>query len=165
MRALATTWVSRSASDTAALGAALGAALRQGDLVSLTGPLGAGKTVLVRGLAAGAGADSELVRSPTFVLHHVYRGGRVTLHHLDLYRLRPAAGGADGTAPVDIAFLDIDGLLETGAVAVEWGDSGRLPAVPVAHIALAVGDASSRLITLADGAPARIRAAWPETAR
>ena len=73
MTAFVSTWVSRSPSDTAALGTALGAALRQGDLVSLTGPLGAGKTVLVRGLAAGAGAEPGLVRSPTFVLHHVYR--------------------------------------------------------------------------------------------
>ena len=63
---------SRSAAETESLGALIGARLRAGDVVSLDGPLGAGKTVLVRGMATGLGLDPLPVRSPTFVFHHVY---------------------------------------------------------------------------------------------
>ena len=105
--------VTSSAAETEALGRRLGAVLRSGDVIALDGDLGAGKTVFVRGLAAGAGADATAVRSPTFVLHHVYRGGRVVLHHLDCYRLGPGA---------DLDALDVEGLVERGAVAVEWAE-------------------------------------------
>jgi tRNA threonylcarbamoyladenosine biosynthesis protein TsaE len=107
------TVVTAGPAQTEALGRAVGAALRAGDLVALEGDLGAGKTVFVRGLAEGVGADPAAVHSPTFVLHHVYPGGRVVLHHLDCYRLGPGA---------DLDVLDLDGLLDHGAVAVEWAD-------------------------------------------
>ena len=106
-----------SESETIAAGRRLGAVLRTGDIVSLHGPLGAGKTVLVRGIASGCGADARLVKSPTFVLHHIYRGGRIPVHHIDLYRLGP---GCDAT------FLDLETLLLGGAVVVEWGELGDL---------------------------------------
>ena len=70
--------------------------------------------MLVRGIATGMGIDPALVRSPTFVLHHVYRAGAKVLHHIDLYRLGPNA---------DIRLLDIDEMLESGGVVVvEWGE-------------------------------------------
>ena len=73
--------------DTEALGRRLGASAPRGALLGLVGELGAGKTCLVRGLVAGVGADAEAVHSPTFVMATEYRGGRLPIHHVDLYRL------------------------------------------------------------------------------
>jgi tRNA threonylcarbamoyladenosine biosynthesis protein TsaE len=105
---------------TAELGELVGRSLRAGDVVLLYGELGAGKTTLVRGLARGAGFRGR-VSSPTFALAHAYRGRRLTVHHLDLYRLR---GGAD------LAELGLDELLADprGAVVVEWPQAARWPA-------------------------------------
>lgn len=85
-------WVfeSRSEADTERLGRALAEALRPGSVVALVGPLGAGKTFLVRALAAGLAIDPRSVASPTFVLIHEYRGGRLPLYHFDAYRLSDA---------------------------------------------------------------------------
>jgi tRNA threonylcarbamoyl adenosine modification protein YjeE len=138
--------------DTIAFGERIGAGITTGDLLSLTGPLGAGKTVLVRGIAAGAGVDRALVRSPTFVLHHVYRGGGATLHHVDLYRLGAGA---------DITFLDFEALLETGAVVVEWAEHADLDRFTPMRITVEVTSGENRVITLSgDAVPARVRAAW-----
>lgn len=124
--------------QTEALGRSIGAALRPGDVLALDGDLGAGKTVLVRGLAAGAGADAAAVRSPTFVLHHVHRGGRVVLHHLDCYRLGPGA---------DLDALDLDGLAEEGAVAVEWAEyAPSLERFRPMHLRIEVIDRTRRLV-------------------
>jgi tRNA threonylcarbamoyladenosine biosynthesis protein TsaE len=144
--------VSRAEQDTLRLGRAIGAALACGDLVALAGPLGAGKTVLVRGMASGAGANPAAVRSPTFVLHHVYAGGRITLHHLDLYRLGAGA---------DITFLDLENLLEGGAVVVEWGDHADLTPLQAMRVSFEIAGRDSRVITLdADAASDRLRRAW-----
>lgn len=108
-------WLSGSPARTLALGRALGRTLCAGDVVALTGVLGAGKTQLVKGLAAGIGVSAdEPVVSPTFVLMRQY-AGRLVLHHIDAYRLM---GGEDLLA------LGFDELLrEPGAVvAVEWAD-------------------------------------------
>jgi tRNA threonylcarbamoyladenosine biosynthesis protein TsaE len=102
--------------DTEALGARLAGLLRAGDLVVLSGPLGAGKTALVRGLAAGLGVQGR-VTSPTFVLARVHRGP-VPLLHVDAYRLRDA-GVTDLSALED---LDLDAALEDGVTVVEWGE-------------------------------------------
>ena len=113
--------------DTRAVARRLAELLRPGDLVALVGPLGAGKTCFVQGLAAGLDvAGHAPVVSPTFVLHAVYRG-RLTLHHLDGYRLRGAA---------DVADLGFEELYESGdVVAVEWPD--RLgPAAPAEALAV-----------------------------
>src|SRR5438445_9912731 len=99
--------VCESAVATEAFGGCIGAVLERGWLISLEGPLGAGKTTLVRGIATGTGADPQVVKSPTFVLHHVYPGERLRLHHIDLYRL---GGGAS------IEMLDLDAQLADGAV-------------------------------------------------
>jgi tRNA threonylcarbamoyladenosine biosynthesis protein TsaE len=103
--------VTTSPEETEAAAARLGAHLGRGDLLLLVGELGAGKTTFVRGLARGMGVGGH-VMSPTFQLVRVYPGP-VPLAHVDLYRLAREA---------ELADLDLDGLLEDGAVAVEWGD-------------------------------------------
>jgi tRNA threonylcarbamoyladenosine biosynthesis protein TsaE len=80
------TFVSRSPEETEAFGARVGATLARGAVLGLSGDLGAGKTAFVRGLARGLGFAGR-VHSPTFALFHHYRGGRLDLFHLDLYRL------------------------------------------------------------------------------
>ena len=100
------------------LGELIGRELRPGDLVLLYGELGAGKTTFVRGLARGVGCRGR-VSSPTFALAHVYRGNPLTLHHLDLYRLKEG----------DAEELGLDELLNDprGAVVVEWPQAARWP--------------------------------------
>ncbi len=140
-----------SEADTVALGERIGLRLACGDLLSVSGPLGAGKTVLVRGIATGAGADPIAVRSPTFVLHHVYSGERVMLHHLDVFRLGAGA---------DLRLLDVEGLLETGAVVVEWGDLADLRGFAPVHVTLSVEGDNARIVTLLGDAGADIAGAW-----
>ncbi|MFY8215707.1 MAG: tRNA (adenosine(37)-N6)-threonylcarbamoyltransferase complex ATPase subunit type 1 TsaE [Chthoniobacterales bacterium] len=94
-------------------GAALAARLEAPCVISLTGPLGAGKTHFVKGLARGLGSRDE-VSSPTFTLVHEYDGGRMPIIHLDFYRLESSA---------DLHALGWqDYLSENCIVAVEWGD-------------------------------------------
>ena len=110
---------SRSEAETAALAETIAASFRGGEVMLLTGELGAGKTAFVRGLARGVGADPEEVASPTFVLLTSYPG-RLTLHHADLYRLR-----GDG----DERELGLEELPGPGGVlAVEWAE--RLQRAP-----------------------------------
>ena len=101
--------------DTLAFGERLGRQLRAGDLVLLAGPLGAGKTVLVRGIAAGMGVTGQ-VSSPTFVIARVHRPAAdgVPLVHVDAYRIGDDLGQLDG--------LDLDTDLTDAAVVVEWGE-------------------------------------------
>ncbi|MBO0848699.1 MAG: tRNA (adenosine(37)-N6)-threonylcarbamoyltransferase complex ATPase subunit type 1 TsaE [Pseudonocardia sp.] len=102
--------------DTERLGTRIGAALSAGDVVLLSGPLGAGKTVLARGIADGLGVVGP-VTSPTFVIareHPPAPGGRgIPLVHVDAYRL-------GGRAELDD--LDLDTELTEAAVVVEWGE-------------------------------------------
>lgn len=109
-----------SPQETEAVGARLGAELRAGDVVALTGELGAGKTVFTRGLAEGAGAGGH-VASPTFTLIREYHG-RVTVFHADLYRLDARA------QLVDIGLEEI--LDGDGVAVIEWAEKARhlLPA-------------------------------------
>jgi tRNA threonylcarbamoyladenosine biosynthesis protein TsaE len=102
------------------LGRAIGIALHGGESLALYGPLGSGKTALVRGIAAGLGATSGAVSSPTFVLLHEYRG-RLPLAHVDLYRL-------NSRKEVDSIGLD-DYFSGSTVVVVEWADKapGILP--------------------------------------
>jgi tRNA threonylcarbamoyladenosine biosynthesis protein TsaE len=109
---------STSLEMTQAIGNRLGAALAAGDVVALIGPLGAGKTALVRGIAAGAGVpDPREVNSPTFVIVNEYETGPerppLRLYHIDTYRLRH--GG-------DLDALGFDEMLAAGAVLIEWAD-------------------------------------------
>ncbi len=148
------TVLTHSPEETEAFGVRLAAQLAQGDIIALNGPLGAGKTCLVRGLARGLGHDPLRVRSPTFVLHHVYREGRIPLHHLDLYRL--------GEGAVTDEF-DLDLLAGDGVVAMEWASLARdaeLPGTIVVELIPLEGD--SREIRLGDDVPERLRKAAGE---
>ena len=123
---------SSSEDDTAAVARDLAQQLGPDTVVLLTGDLGAGKTAFVRGLAEGLGADPAEVSSPTFTLIQEYRGGRLTLHHIDLYRLTPRE--------VDDLGLD-DLIVEGGVVAVEWPDRWlSAPAEAVRVTLTATGD-------------------------
>jgi len=103
--------VTTSEAETAAVASELASSLVAGDVLLLSGNLGAGKTAFVRGLAAGLGLDPEEVSSPTFTLVHEYRGGRLTLYHADLYRLERAATD-------DLGLEE----LHRGVLAIEWPD-------------------------------------------
>ena len=93
-------------------GIALAALLEPGDLVLLTGPLGAGKTTLAQGIGIGLGVAGPVV-SPTFVIARIYRGGRLPMVHVDAYRL-------GGVAEVDD--LDLDASVAESVTVVEWGE-------------------------------------------
>ena len=106
------TTISRSAEDTQAIGRAIGATLTEGSIVLLMGRLGAGKTTLTQGIAAGLGVDAY-TKSPSFVLVNEY-DGRLPLFHMDLYRIDDAREAWD---------LGLDDYLSRGGVlAVEWAD-------------------------------------------
>jgi len=102
---------SNSEEQTRQIAAVLARDLRAGAVILLQGYLGAGKTAFVRGLAEGLGINTDDVTSPTFTLVHEYRGGRLPLIHVDLYRL--------DRADLDEIGLDQD-LAATGVVAIEW---------------------------------------------
>lgn len=87
-----------------------------GEVVALYGELGTGKTTLIRGLAAGLGADSGVVSSPTFVLIHEY-AGRLTLVHADLYRI----ASEDDLRSIGL----VDHFTEHTVTAIEWADRGE----------------------------------------
>jgi tRNA threonylcarbamoyl adenosine modification protein YjeE len=136
-------------------GAALGRALRRGDVLALSGPLGAGKTCLVRGIVAGAGGDAATVRSPTFVLHQPHRAARLTVHHIDLYRLGPGSS-------LDV--LDLDGLLVDGAAVIEWAEYGDLASYAPSGITIEPGVLDNqRVLRLDDRAHEHIARAWTAT--
>lgn len=107
--------------DTIALGSRLGRQLRAGDVVVLSGPLGAGKTVLAKGIAAAMDVDGP-VTSPTFVLARVHparRAGAPAMIHVDVYRLLDH-GDTDLLGELDS--LDLDTELDDAVVVVEWGE-------------------------------------------
>ncbi len=112
---------SRSAEQTRRVGMRLGALMQPGDLICLSGDLGAGKTTFVQGLAKGWGS-LDAVSSPTFVLANLYRRpDGCNLNHLDAYRLQSALEAED---------LDLDAMLAGGALVVEWPEriDSALPA-------------------------------------
>jgi tRNA threonylcarbamoyladenosine biosynthesis protein TsaE len=105
---------SRSPEQTRRLGIRLGSLIRPGDLICLSGDLGAGKTTLVQGMAQGWGS-LDAVSSPTFVICNEYRrpDDHKVLYHLDAYRL---------SGPDEAIDLDLDRMLESGAMVVEWAE-------------------------------------------
>ena len=104
-------FISRAPDQTRRLGIRLGSLLQPGDVLALSGDLGAGKTTFVQGIAQGWGS-TDSVSSPTFVLVNVYRrpDGHL-LHHMDAYRMQSALEAED---------LDIEEMLATGSLLVEW---------------------------------------------
>ena len=115
--ARAQTVFSLSEEETIELGRATARGLRGGELVLLVGDLGLGKTVFARGMALGLGIASEEVRSPSFTLIQEYGGGRLTLFHVDLYRIN---------TDEELATLGLEEILDSNAVVVvEWGE--KLP--------------------------------------
>jgi len=147
--------------DTRAYGRRLAGVLRPGDLLLLTGPLGAGKTALVQGIGAGLAVEGA-VTSPTFVIARVHRG-RIPLVHADAYRLgdRP-----DPRAEIDD--LDLDASAEDAVTVVEWG-AGLVERLNDEYLEVRIdrldddtrvidlvphgGDWADRLTTLTQGTP------------
>jgi len=121
--------VTDSPAETEAAGEHLGKRLRAGDVVLLTGELGAGKTTFVRGVARGAGSAAP-VASPTFQLVRVYPG-RVQVAHVDLYRIEHST---------ELADLGLDELADQGAVVIEWGDRLVIPDAALLDIEHLGGD-------------------------
>jgi tRNA threonylcarbamoyladenosine biosynthesis protein TsaE len=108
---------SNSAAETIQIGEKIGSALRGGEIFALIGPLGSGKTHLIKGIAAGLGAtDSRVVNSPTFVLINEYKGPQIRLdvYHVDAYRL-------DSVAEFEMLGFD-DMCLPDSVVLIEWAD-------------------------------------------
>lgn len=117
--------LSKSIDETINIGAKLGKSLAAGDVVALIGDLGAGKTVLTKGIAKGLGVKNvRYVNSPTFVIIKEYKG-RMSLYHFDLYRLNKSS------------VLDAENFEEyfygNGVTVVEWADKIR-PLLPKRHI-------------------------------
>lgn len=120
----------QSEEESRQLAAQLALDLRPGTVILLHGDLGAGKTAFVRGLAEGLGVSDDAVSSPTFTLVHEYRGGRLSLHHADLYRLPPG---------VSLEELGLDEISDAGVLAVEWPErlSRSIPGAVVVRITIA----------------------------
>jgi len=142
-----------SEQETANAGRMLAELVQPGDVITLTGDLGAGKTCLVKGVARGLGVV-ESVTSPTFNILLVHRG-RLDLNHFDLYRLERAE---------ELEDIDFWGTLESGGVSfVEWGERFRT-ALPDDHLAVTIEIASeqARTLTLDPTGPrsAALAAAW-----
>ena len=132
-------YTTRSEDETASLARDLAATLRAGDVLLLSGNLGAGKTAFVRGLAEGLGIDPHDVSSPTFTLVHEYRGGRLTLYHVDLYRLERAA-------TEDLGLEELGA--RDGVLAIEWPDrlTHSLAAAKTIHLEMV--DDQTRRVTV-----------------
>ena len=133
------TFTTQSEAETAAAGRELAADVSAGSVVLLCGDLGAGKTAFVRGLAEGLGIPAEDVSSPTFTLMQEYRGGRVPLFHVDLYRLNGAR---------EIEDLGLDEIAAGGVLAIEWAE--RLPRTPpdAFNVQIEYAGESERRITI-----------------
>jgi tRNA threonylcarbamoyladenosine biosynthesis protein TsaE len=134
-----TSFICPGPGDTADLGARLAALLRPGDVIALSGPLGAGKTLFTSGIAAGLGVE-EPVTSPSFVLTREYLSGFMPLVHADIYRLSTRN-----------EFDDLDLLSEAsnGVLVIEWGDVVE-PILPLDHLRVdfTVDEAEARIVNL-----------------
>ena len=108
-------WISHQTEDTFNRGKQIGDQLTGGEILLLSGPLGAGKTIFVKGLASALGIDPEEVTSPSFTLVNPYKG-RLSLYHIDLYRLDEGASAAHA--------VDLDELLTDycAVIVIEWAE-------------------------------------------
>jgi tRNA threonylcarbamoyladenosine biosynthesis protein TsaE len=128
------TLATASEAETAAAGRELAKTLAEGSIVLLVGDLGAGKTAFVRGIAEGLGVDPRDVSSPTFTLVQEYRGGRLPLVHIDLYRLHD---------PREVDDLGLEDLEIGSVVAIEWAE--RLPRTPRGAVRVSIADEGESL--------------------
>jgi tRNA threonylcarbamoyladenosine biosynthesis protein TsaE len=135
---------------TSGFGREFGSKLQPGDVVALIGPLGAGKTHLVRAIAEGLGIpDSRVVSSPTFTLIHEYKG-RLPIFHFDVYRLK---------SPAEFLDLGVAEYFDAGGVClIEWADRvlEYLPANRIA-ITLEITGETSRSVTLDEASEPRTK--------
>jgi tRNA threonylcarbamoyladenosine biosynthesis protein TsaE len=136
-------WHSHGPPETFSLGEEIGAQLRGGEVIFLHGPLGAGKTLFVKGLACGLQVDPEEVTSPSFTLVNPY-AGRLSLFHLDLYRLDEGAAAAHA--------VDLEELLsdERAVLVIEWAERlGNYPVrAQVWHVRISGDGDAERTITI-----------------
>jgi len=136
--------VSPSAEQTFNVGFQIGEQLDGGEILLLSGPLGAGKTILVKGICAALGIDEDEVTSPSFTLVNPYEG-RLRLYHLDLYRLDEGATAAHA--------VDLDELLSdtSSVIVIEWAERmGNYPLPPNVWDIMLAGDGDApRTITIA----------------
>jgi tRNA threonylcarbamoyladenosine biosynthesis protein TsaE len=145
-----------TADDTREIGRALAPLLRPGDALALTGELGAGKTTLVQGIAAGLGFDGHVV-SPTFSLVREY-DGRLRIHHVDVYRLDRVQ---------DVLDLGLDeATADGGVLLVEWGDAveGLLPPDHLVATLTTTGEHEERSIAF-EGIGSSWRLRWERLER
>ncbi len=133
------TITTHSEDETAAVGRELAATLSAGDVLLLYGDLGAGKTAFVRGLAEGLGVERDEVSSPTFTLIQEYRGGRLPLFHVDLYRIED---------PREFDELGLDEIAEDGVLAIEWAEKLAARLQPSRYVSVHIehGDGDTRTI-------------------
>lgn len=130
--------ISNSESETVAIGAQLAQQLKQGDVVALSGEMGAGKTYFVKGIAKGLGFAGH-VTSPTFTLLHEYRGGRLPLWHADWYRIE---------SHQEIDFLGLDEAFHEGILIMEWPEKVKVLALaPTFRIKIKVENETQRRIS------------------
>jgi tRNA threonylcarbamoyladenosine biosynthesis protein TsaE len=136
------TITSKSPEETIELGRRIGSQLKGGEVFAICGPLGSGKTLLIKGIAAGAGAeDLRSVTSPTFVIVNEYKG-RLDLYHIDAYRLKSLA---------EFEMLGFDDLCyPQSVVLIEWADKieAAIRNIDCIRIDLAHAGAHSRTIRL-----------------
>jgi tRNA threonylcarbamoyladenosine biosynthesis protein TsaE len=136
-------WQSRDANETFDLGKQIGSQLTGGEILLLDGPLGAGKTIFAKGIAAALGIDPEEVTSPSFTLVNPYQGC-LPLFHIDLYRLDEGASAAHA--------VDLEELLseERAVVLIEWAERlGQYPLpAKVWRIAISGDGEATRSISL-----------------
>jgi tRNA threonylcarbamoyladenosine biosynthesis protein TsaE len=139
-------WTSQNAAQTFDVGRQIGTQLRGGEILLLDGPLGAGKTVFVKGLAAGMDVDADEVTSPSFTLVNPYEG-RLPLFHIDLYRLDAGASAAYA--------VDLDELItnDQAVLVIEWAERlGKYPLPPCVWQVKIQGDGdSARTIAISRG--------------
>ncbi|MBU8933731.1 MAG: tRNA (adenosine(37)-N6)-threonylcarbamoyltransferase complex ATPase subunit type 1 TsaE [candidate division Zixibacteria bacterium] len=134
--------ISHNEDETLGLAEKIGLFFKPGDVVVLTGPLGAGKTVFVRGLARALQIDENLVKSPSFTIVNEYPGSGRHLYHFDLYRL------------INVSELNEIGwddyLQRGGVVVVEWGEKGGdLIPLPYYRVRIRIIDDNQREIDIA----------------
>ena len=135
--------LSRDESETREVGRCLGAVMRGGERIGLSGELGTGKTCLVRGLAEGLGIAPECVRSPSFTLLVPYPGGRLPLYHIDLFRV--PADAADAHAVREYVY-------GAGVCAIEWFERFGEPLQDFLQISFTfVGSENRRLVAVGHG--------------